>query len=68
MTLWDLRGVYEHWGRWPPVHWLVASYFGHGKKREKAQLLRGPQAEAKNREGAEALMRFMDATKGVAFH
>jgi hypothetical protein len=42
---------------------MVGSYFGYGKKVERAQLLRGKAAEEKNREGAEAFMRFMDSVQ-----
>jgi hypothetical protein len=42
---------------------MIGSYFGYGKKVERAQLLRGIAAEEKNREGAEAFMRFMDSVQ-----
>jgi hypothetical protein len=46
----------------PPVHHLVAGYFGFKPgPRERARLLRGEAANDENQKGAEALMRFMDA-------
>jgi hypothetical protein len=63
VTLVDVEPIYKHWQRWPPLHWMVALYLGYGKKRQRAQLLRGKAAEEKNREGAEAFMRFMDSVQ-----
>jgi hypothetical protein len=63
VTLWDARDVFDYWRRVPPIHHLVAGYFGFKPgPRERARLLRGEAANDENQKGAEALMRFMDAT------
>jgi hypothetical protein len=59
--------IYRHWARWPPIHHLIALYFGAGKgggvTGRRARLLRGKEAEELNKQGAEALMQFMDQTR-----
>ena len=60
-----MEAIYAHWRRWPPVHWLVGAYFGHGTgggSSKPAAIVRGKTAEQKV-QGVEALMRFMDTAK-----
>ncbi|MFZ5658771.1 MAG: hypothetical protein ACOY5C_02815 [Pseudomonadota bacterium] len=36
MTIPRLKALHTHWAKWPPLHVMVAAYFGLGKEQKQA--------------------------------
>jgi hypothetical protein len=67
VTLADVSAIYDHWQTRPPVHVLIAAYFGHkGQRRERAKLVRGIEAQ-QYAPVVEDLIKFFDSA-GQMFH